>query len=97
MGKFMFDGTRLSVLGELDANDLIEFEGVCDRLVDLNEARVLLDLSGVEFMSSAFLGVLLSLRRRLAESGKSLVVKPSPVVRQLLDLTGTSGAIIMED
>ncbi len=97
MNKFTFDGAKVSVVGELDAHDLIEFEEVCNRLTGVDEARVLLDLSGVEYMSSAFLGVLMSLRHQLAENGKSLVLRPSPIVRRLLDLTGMSQAIVMED
>ncbi len=97
MDKFTFDGAKLSVVGELDAHDLVEFEEVCDRLAALDEDRVLLDLSGVEYMSSAFLGVLLSLRHQLAEGGKSLVLRPSPIVRHLLELTGMNETIVMED
>ena len=51
--------------------------------------RVVLDLSGVDFMDSSGLHVLVRLHRRVEEVGGELSVRdPSPQVRHLLELTG---------
>ena len=51
--------------------------------------RVAIDLPPTEFCDSTGLGVLIGARRRLSDSGGSIVVVcANPRIRKLLDLTG---------
>ena len=53
--------------------------------------------TGVEYMPSSFLGELMSLRGRLARDGRRFVLRPSEVVRHLLQLTGMLASITIVD
>lgn len=69
----------------------------CERLRDAIEPhlgprqRIVLDLSGVSFMDSSCLGVLLQARTTLTADGGSLILRnPSRVARRLLSASGTA-------
>ncbi len=96
MGTFNVEGDTLHAAGDLEIGDLAAFEGAANELIAATEGEILLDFSAVEYMPSSFLGVLMSLRGRLAKDGRAFRLRPSPVVRQLLTLTGTISAITLE-
>ena len=57
-------------------------------VIEKGPEAVVLDLSGVEFIDSTGLRVLLTCQRRAAESRTQLVLaSPSEAVRRLLDVT----------
>ncbi|WP_345654500.1 STAS domain-containing protein [Streptomyces tremellae] len=57
-----------------------------------------LHLDGVAFWDCAALGVLLRVRERAAAEGKTVVVRSaSPIVRRVLELTGTFGLFVPPD
>jgi anti-anti-sigma factor len=61
------------------------------------EQTIVLDLSGVEFMDSSCIRVLVQARGRLTEDGGSLVLRnPSPAAHRVLTLTGVE-YIVSED
>ena len=92
--KFSVEGRTLRAVGTLEPEDLAEFESACNYLANTsNEHSLLLDLTQVNHMASLYVGVLLSLRRRLADQGRRLALRPSFVVRQLLELSGEGGFI----
>lgn len=92
---------QASLLGEVDAGNAVAFQ---DALLGAAAAgsRLELDLSGTRFFDSAALGVLLSTRRRLLDSGGSLhlTAVPEPLARifrvtrlsSFLDVTPSSSA-----
>jgi anti-sigma B factor antagonist len=56
--------------------------------------RIVVDLSRVAFMSSAGVGVLMGVRRVLADAGGSLVLaSPHGEVAQVLSITGVAEVI----
>ena len=60
--------------------------------------RIVVDLSGVAFMSSAGVGVLMGVRRVLADAGGSLVLaSPHGEVAQVLSITGVAEVIPVAD
>lgn len=80
--------TVAHVNGEIDI-------ATCERLRDAIEPhlgpgqRVVLDLSGVSFMDSSCLRVLLQARTTLTADGGSLILRnPSDMARRLLSLSG---------
>jgi anti-sigma B factor antagonist len=60
--------------------------------------RVVIDLRGVEFMDSAGLRVLLSLRNDAERAGHGLtLITPPPAVQRVFELTATSGLFDWRD
>lgn len=86
------DATRVSAAGEIDLATQGELERT---LVDLCTAQrpIELDLSGVSFIDSSGLAMLLSVRNLCAESGGFLILqRPSDKVRRVLEYAGMSAA-----
>ena len=82
------DATVIHVRGEIDV-------ATCERLRDAIEPHLgpqqtlILDLSGVEFMDSACLNVLVQARGTLTADGGSLFLRnPSLAAHRLLNVTG---------
>jgi anti-sigma B factor antagonist len=87
---------RIQVFGEIDL-------AVADRLrveiVQLGEdqAKVILDLSGVSFMDSAGLGAMLGIARSLTAKRSELWISDlSPAAARIIALTGTSRLLQFE-
>jgi anti-sigma B factor antagonist len=94
-GHAMGDRTVLSVRGELD---LYTAPTLRDRVLaaaDEGQRRLVIDLSGVPFMDSSGLGVIVACVKRLRESGGdlALVTTPGSPPSKLLSLTGLDRAI----
>jgi anti-sigma B factor antagonist len=82
------DATLISVTGEIDI-------ATCERLRDAIEPHlgpqqtIILDLSGVEFMDSSFLNVLVQARGTLTADGGSLLLRnPSVAAHRLVTISG---------
>ena len=86
------DSLELVLAGDLDMTAAFKVEPAFDHLVAEGDVRELvLDVGDVEFIDSAGLGALLSIRDRTQQLGieMRLVNVPRPV-RRILDLSGTS-------
>ena len=71
----------------LDAAAAPEFKReMGDRFAD-RPSRALLDLSGVEFIDSTGLGVLVSLLKLMGPQGRIAVLGARPAVRRLFEIT----------
>jgi anti-sigma B factor antagonist len=67
-------------------------------LADGNPARVIVDMSGVEFCDSTGMNVLLSSLRRARERGGQLeLAAPRPAVRKILQVTGLDSVFTIAD
>ena len=68
-------------------------------LVEGMPARVVIDMSGVEFCDSTGMNVLLSCLRRARERGGELeIAAPKPAVRKILQVTGLDSVFtLVED
>ena len=82
------DATLIAVTGEIDI-------ATCERLRDAIEPHlgpqqtIILDLSGVEFMDSSFLDVLVQARGTLTADGGSLFLRnPSVAAHRLVTING---------
>jgi anti-sigma B factor antagonist len=85
----------LSLNGRLDAASSPSLKQQIDSLFAENRYRIVLDLSGLEMLSSAGLRILTDVRKRARErkltdleGGDVRIASPSPYIREILDLTG---------
>jgi anti-anti-sigma factor len=79
------------VSGRLDATSAPELEGALNKTVNDGSRKLVVDFSGLEYLSSAGLRVLLSARKRLVPLGGELVLAGvRPFVREVFDMTGFS-------
>ena len=84
----------VSVAGEIDAGTEQRFRDGLTSVLSDGAVRVVVDLSGVTFMASAGIGVLMGVRRVLSDSGGLLVLaSPHGEVAQVLSMTGVSAVI----
>ena len=85
-----FSGGKLTlkVAGRLDTNTSSELEAEL-KLDGVNE--VVFDFSGLEYISSAGLRVLMMAQKSMVSAGgKVMVVRPNEMVKGILDMTGLS-------
>jgi len=85
------DGRALVIApeGRVDSVSSSELERLVVSRIDAGEKRLVLDLSGVEYISSAGLRVLLMAAKRLKEPPAGLVLcGMGPSVRTVLELAG---------
>jgi stage II sporulation protein AA (anti-sigma F factor antagonist) len=79
----------IALEGRVDSVSSGELERLVVSRIDAGEKRLVLDLSGVEYISSAGLRVLLMAAKRLKEPPGGLVLcGMGPNVRTVLDLAG---------
>jgi anti-sigma B factor antagonist len=93
VGRRTADGTvPIELEGDLDMDATFTFEPALERhIAEDGTERIVLDLTGVDFMDSAGLGALLSTRERAELLGVELrVAGASDTVMRVLEITGTT-------
>jgi anti-anti-sigma factor len=77
----------VAVEGEIDAATTLALQA---SLYELSlERRIIIDMSGVRFMDSTGLSVILAQRIRMTERDGSIHIRnPSPAVQRLLEVSG---------
>jgi anti-sigma B factor antagonist len=84
--------------GELDLASGPALEDELARVLASRVELVVLDLRGLEFMDSTGLGILVEANRRAVDEGRRFgLIKGSPQVQRLLDLTGVAERITLVD
>jgi anti-sigma B factor antagonist len=81
----------LTVSGELDYSECAAFRMHIDRILRGAPPATIVDLSGLEYLDSSGLGLLLSLSREYTAAGGRLVLVTNETVDSILDLTRLSG------
>lgn len=92
------DGTQVDLCpaGELDAYSVAQFREAFAELAD--EPRVIVNLSGVQFMDSAGLGALIGGIRRIRESdGRVVIYSDREAITKLLHTTGFDRIVPVKD
>jgi anti-sigma B factor antagonist len=92
------DGTQVDLCpdGELDAYSVAQFREAFAELAD--EPRVIVNLSGVQFMDSAGLGALIGGIRRIRESeGRVVIFSDREAITKLLHTTGFDRIVPVKD
>lgn len=86
------DHKRVSVVaitGRVDGSTAGEFEAALTSLTDAGQFNIILDMSDVDFVSSAGLRVLVNTRKVVnSAGGKILLAEPSQQVIDTLDIAG---------
>jgi anti-sigma B factor antagonist len=78
----------LAVHGDADLNVAEELESRLTEVIEQGPSAIVLDLSGVTFLDSMVLGVLLQgLKRLRARGGRLRVVAPRAEIRRIFELT----------
>ena len=81
----------LAVTGRLDVVRLPPFEARLFDLIAEGHRRIIVDLGGLDYISSAGLRVLHVAAKRLKpEGGRLLLAAPRDLVRQVLEISGFS-------
>lgn len=78
---------RVSVAGRLDTHTYEDLDEALAPLLSRHLHSLVLDLSGLEYISSAGIRSLFKARKALApHGGKVLVVNPQPQIQKVLDM-----------
>jgi len=76
--------------GKLDSNTSGELHGHLDELIEGGAQKLLIDLSGVDFVSSAGLRVLLMTAKRLSGDGGLRISGLNESVNEVFEISGLS-------
>jgi anti-anti-sigma factor len=83
------DRTVVWLRGEHDASTVAALSEIMARAIALDDADVVVDLSDVQFMGAATVGVIIRAREFLRLRSRSLVLRsPSECARRILDVSG---------
>ena len=83
------DHAMIKIGGEIDLATNPQLQAVLVDLVDRGLHQLIIDLDQVSFLDCAGIGMLVDARRRVQEHGGSLkLVRPAPLVRRVLEVTG---------
>jgi|EndMetStandDraft_4_1072995.scaffolds.fasta_scaffold393000_2 anti-anti-sigma factor len=79
----------LTMSGRLDADTTAAFGDMLNGCIDRGERRIILDLSGVDYVSSVGLRALIVAAKRLGGlSGKIVLCAPQDRILKLLEIAG---------
>lgn len=84
--KFTDDGTRLTVLVDLDQAVAADFDRACERLFESDGPEVVIDLSGINYINSTCLGELILANDRAHDRKRELRVRISGHLVTIFDL-----------
>ncbi len=88
----------LTVRGFLDAHTFEELEKTINDIFEEGTYRLVVDLSGLDYISSAGAGVFIGAIGTAQENdGNIILMKPSPNVKEVFDLLGLSQIFTFKD
>jgi anti-anti-sigma factor len=83
----------VTVAGQLDISNADTLDAAVATAVAAHPQKLIFDLSGLEFMDSAGIAVLI---RATSDVEAVRLRNPSPIVRRLIEVTGLSGILQSE-
>lgn len=96
--KLQGDVVAISIKGYLDAYTCGKLEQVINTSFNQNLYKLIVDLSQVEYMSSAAAGVLIdAMGVAMQNQGNIILVRPQPDVKRVFDLLYLSQIFIITD
>lgn len=81
----------LTLNGDLDYSECAPFRMTIDRILKHAPSSTVVDLSGLDYLDSSGLGLLLSLSKEYGASGGRLILITNESVDNILELTRLSG------
>jgi len=92
------DSAVLSLQGEVDVSNCELVKQAAAALLAENVTRLVVDLSGTEYLDSAGLGILVGLLKRVNESALTLVIAGArPQVKRVFVITKLNQVFTMRD
>jgi anti-sigma B factor antagonist len=98
--KLVGDVAIVSISGKIDAVTSRDLELTLKGLLDQNSTKVVIDLKGVDFISSGGLRVFIAFKKRLMEvkgkgesKGDMVVSSLQPFVMEIFEMTGLTDLI----
>ncbi|MET7454672.1 STAS domain-containing protein [Streptomyces sp. NPDC005574] len=92
------DVAQVTVTGYLDVDTATEFQHHLANQLHHGRRHFLLDLSGVPFMDSSGMNIILRVYQEARGlPGSVHIIAPAPAVRRILDLTGVSITVPVSD
>jgi anti-sigma B factor antagonist len=88
--------TVVALSGELDVASSQGFTEELIRLIDGGTTELVIDLTRLDFIDSTGLSAILQANRKLDGKGQLVLREPTPLVRQVLEVTGLTGALRIE-
>jgi anti-anti-sigma factor len=88
---------RITLTGELDAGSAPAFKAEIEKVAAQNIRRLVLMLSGLEFMASAGLRVLIFAKQKIGAGIDIYVVGAQPSIVDTLEMTGFHHSVVMLD
>ena len=87
-------GTLVSVTGRMDAVSSPEFEKELARLIDEGNINFVIDLAGLDYISSSGLrSILVTAKKLKAKNGQILLASLQAVVKEVFEISGFSAII----
>ena len=87
--------TRIELVGRLDTTTAPALDKTINEDVG-DEKNLVLDMEGLEYISSAGLRVLLSAQKRLQKIGSMKVVNVRETVMEVFEMTGFADILVIE-
>lgn len=81
----------LTLTGELDYSECSSFRMNIDRIIKASPRATIVDLSGLDYLDSSGLGLLLSLSKEYGAQGGRLILITNETVDNILSLTRLNG------
>jgi anti-anti-sigma factor len=78
----------IEVAGRIDSNNANQFSDALNNVIAQNHNQLVLDLAGVDYMSSAGLREIVAAAKKLQGKGELRLAQPSERVREVLEMTG---------
>ena len=87
-------GTLVTVTGRMDAVSSPEFEKELARLIDEGNINFVVDLAGLDYISSSGLrSILVTAKKLKAKNGQILLASLQAVVKEVFEISGFSAII----
>jgi anti-anti-sigma factor len=88
----------VTVTGRVDSSTAPDFEKTLQSLIHSNRSQIVLDLAGVDYMSSAGIrGMVNSLKAAKSGGGDVRLAQPSTRVRDVVELAGLTSIFTIYD
>ena len=93
--KRITEETRIEITGRLDTTTAPELEETIATDVS-DKTNLVLDVKGMEYVSSAGLRVLLAAQKKMSKHGTMKVVNVCPEVMEIFEITGFTEILTIE-
>lgn len=89
------DATAIKLTGRLDTTTAPILEGNINEQLETN-ANIIIDMAGLEYISSAGLRVLLGAQKKVNGTGSMKLVNVTEAVMDVLEMTGFADILVIE-